>query len=172
MKSVRQDREMIRSKALVLACMVAAAPLSAARVQDARAQDARAQEARAQEPLRTIMPGSLNLTKTPVGPGVFDTTVLGDPAQGGKLYVLYVKYTAGARSAPHTHPDERTVTVVSGTFYAGAGEKFDDARLTPLRPGSIIVIPAGAPHYGWAKEGEVILQEAGLGPSGTTLMPK
>ena len=48
----------------------------------------------------TILPGSLNLTKTPVGPGVFGTTVLGDPSQGGKLYVLYVRYTSGARSAP------------------------------------------------------------------------
>jgi quercetin dioxygenase-like cupin family protein len=120
----------------------------------------------------TIVPGSLNLTATPVGPGVFGATVVGNPAQGGALYVLYVKYSAGARSAPHTHPDERTVTVVSGTFYAGSGPKFEDAKLTALKPGSIIVIPAGAPHYGWAKEGEVILQEAGLGPSGTTMLSK
>ena len=53
-------------------------------------------------------------------------------------------------------------------FFAGSGPKFEDAKLTALKPGSIIVIPAGAPHYGWAKEGEVILQEAGLGPSGTS----
>ena len=151
---------MTRSNALVLGCMTALAailPAAACAQQDAP---------------RTIVPGSLNLTKSPVGPGVFEGNVVGDEAKGRALYVVYVRYTAGSRTVPHTHPDERTVTVVAGTFYAGAGEKFDDAGLTPLKPGSIIVIPAGAPHYGWAKEGEVILQEAGLGPSGTALVPK
>lgn len=151
---------MTRSMTLVLGCLVA---LAAMPVCVAHAQQAAP---------TTILPGSLNLSQTPVGPGVMGATAVGNPAQGGALYVLYVKYGAGSRSLPHTHPDERTVTVISGTFYAGSGEKFDAARLTPLKPGSIIVIPAGAPHYGWAKEGDVVLQEAGLGPSGTAMMPK
>lgn len=153
---------MTRSNARVLGCMAAllAMPLSVAA--------ALAQQAAP----TTIVPGSLNLSPAPVGPGIFAAAAVGNLAQSGALYVLYVKYMAGARSAPHTHPDERTVTVVSGTFYAGSGAKFDDAKLTALKPGSIIVIPAGVPRYGWAKEGEVILQEAGRGPSGTTMLPK
>jgi quercetin dioxygenase-like cupin family protein len=125
-----------------------------------------------QSAVTTVTPESLTLGPTPVGPGVTGATVVGSPAQGGAIYALYVKYADGARSAPHTHPDQRVVTVISGTFYAGAGPEFDATKVTALKPGSVIVIPAGAVHYGWARDGDVILQEAGLGPSGTTLWPK
>jgi hypothetical protein len=34
------------------------------------------------------------------------------------------------------------------------------------------VAPAGVPHYIWAKDGEALYQEAGMGPTGVTLIGK
>jgi quercetin dioxygenase-like cupin family protein len=70
---------------------------------------------------------------------------------------------------PHTHPDQRIFTVISGTFYAGVGTQFDETKLVALKPGSIMSMPAEVVHYAWAKDGDVIVQEVGLGPSGTKL---
>ena len=107
---------------------------------------------------------ALNWTPTPIR-GVDGATIVGNPGKGG-LYMVYAKYAAGARSPPHTHPDTRIVTVVSGTFYAGSGTRFDASKMTALKPGKTLVVPANAPHFGWAKDGQVILQEVGIGPTG------
>ncbi len=115
-----------------------------------------------------IEPETLHWSPTPV-PGVKGTTIVGNPRATG-LYVVLAKYERGVKAPPHTHPDQRVVTVLSGTFYAGTGAEFDEANARPLRPGAIIVIPANAPHYGWAKDGEVIIQEVGVGPSGVQLL--
>ena len=115
-----------------------------------------------------VTPDALRWSPTPIR-GVEGATILGNPGRGG-LYVVYAKYGAGVRSPPHTHPDMRIVTVVSGTFYAGAGAEFDASKTKPLKPGMTIVVPAKAPHFGWAKDGPVILQEIGVGPTGIDLI--
>jgi D-lyxose ketol-isomerase len=66
----------------------------------------------------------------------------------------------------------RIVTVVSGTFYAGAGTQFDASNTKALQPGMTIVVPAKAPHFGWAKDGQVILQEVGTGPTRIDLVER
>ncbi len=106
---------------------------------------------------------TLQWTPTPIR-GVDGATIVGNPGKDG-LYVVYARYGAGVRSPPHTHPDTRIVTVVSGTFYTGAGTEFDASKTKALKPGMTIVVPAKAPHFGWAKDGEVILQEVGIGPT-------
>jgi quercetin dioxygenase-like cupin family protein len=88
------------------------------------------------------------------------------------MYTILAKYRAGGTSAPHTHPDQRVVTVISGTYYLGAGSEFDESKLKPLKSGTTIIVPANAPHYAAAKDGETIVQEVGIGPSGTNIWPK
>jgi hypothetical protein len=36
--------------------------------------------------------------------------------------------------------------------------------------GGLYVAPASQPHTLWARDGEVVYQEAGTGPTGTTLL--
>lgn len=120
---------------------------------------------------KVVTPESLKLNPSPTGGGVLSATAVGNPAQGGAIYVVRVKYPAGAKSLPHTHPDQRIFTVISGTFYAGSGPVFDERTLVALTPGAVMVMPANVVHYAWAKDGDVIVQEIGLGPSGTTLWP-
>jgi hypothetical protein len=60
--------------------------------------------------------------KSPVAPSNLQSAVLlGDPTKPG-VYVIRIKYAAGAKVLPHWHPDEvRTATVVSGTYYFAVG---------------------------------------------------
>ncbi len=127
----------------------------------------------AQEPAPSaIAQSDLKYAPVPLFEGVFAAPVSGTATQPGALYVLSVKYAAGAKSLPHSHPDTRVVTVISGTFYAGSGTSFDETSLRALGPGDSIVVPANSVHYGWAKQGEALLLEVGVGPSGASLWPK
>jgi quercetin dioxygenase-like cupin family protein len=94
----------------------------------------------------------------------------GDDKKAG-LYAYRVKFPPNFRNQPHFHPDDRIVTVMSGTLYVGFGEQFNEAALKPLAAGSIWTEPMKQPHFVWAKEGEVVIQVVGHGPSGVTLVP-
>jgi quercetin dioxygenase-like cupin family protein len=78
---------------------------------------------------------------------------------------LRLKFPKGYRIAPHTHPDAREVTIISGTYATGYGEKFDEAKLKVLPAGSFYTEPANVPHYIEIKE-DAVLQVSGMGPSG------
>ena len=104
-------------------------------------------------------------------PGATSTvTLFGDPRIEG-LYVTRTLIPHGTKTIPHTHPDSRIVTVLSGVCYYGRGEEFDESRVIPMPPGSFFTEPAGVPHYIWAKDGDVIVQTTGIGPSGTQFVP-
>jgi len=93
----------------------------------------------------------------------------GDDKKAG-LYAYRVKFPPNFRNQPHFHPDDRIVTVMSGTLYVGFGEQFNETALKPLAAGSIWTEPMKQPHFVWAKEGEVVIQVVGHGPSGVTLV--
>jgi len=85
------------------------------------------------------------------------------------IYLYRVRFRAGATVQPHFHPDERVVTVLSGTLYMGYGDHFDQAAMKALPAGSVWTEPAKQPHFVWAKDGEVVIQVFGAnGPSGVT----
>jgi quercetin dioxygenase-like cupin family protein len=71
---------------------------------------------------------------------------------------------------PHFHPDSRMVTVISGTLWIGYGTTFDQSRMKQLSPGGFFTEPAGQPHFAWAKDGDVVVQATGFGPSKTTFV--
>jgi quercetin dioxygenase-like cupin family protein len=91
--------------------------------------------------------------------------LVGDPTKPGP-YVIRVRIPDGVRMAPHKHPEDRIYTVMSGVFYIGLGETFDERKLTAYAPGSLIVLPGGQPHFHWAKSGDYITQVTAIGPLG------
>jgi quercetin dioxygenase-like cupin family protein len=91
--------------------------------------------------------------------------LVGDPARPGP-YVIRVKLPGGVKLAPHKHPEDRVYTVISGIFYIGLGEVFDESRLNAYAPGSVVVLPGGQPHFHWARSGEYITQVTAIGPLG------
>jgi quercetin dioxygenase-like cupin family protein len=97
--------------------------------------------------------------------GVQIAILYGDPAKPG-LYVVRLKVPGGAKVMPHTHPEEvRTLTVLSGTLYFGFGEQWDESKLTPYPAGTFFSELPNVPHFISAKDGEVIFQATGIGPS-------
>ena len=97
-------------------------------------------------------------------PGMEQTNLVGDPTKPGP-YTIRLKFPAGYKVAPHTHPDSREVTILSGTWYTGYGEKFDPAALKKLPAGSFYTEPANVAHFVEVRE-PVLIQVSGTGPSG------
>ena len=118
------------------------------------------------EPAR-IAPEELKWAATPAG--TQRAILAGDDKRAG-MYAYRAKFPANWRNQPHFHPDDRIVTVISGTLYVGFGEQFDESKMKALPAGSIWTEPAKQPHFVWAKDGEVVIQIIGSGPSGVTLI--
>jgi quercetin dioxygenase-like cupin family protein len=98
-------------------------------------------------------------------PGARLAILVGHPDQPGP-YVIRVKLPGGAKIMPHKHPEDCIYTVISGVFYIGLGEAFDEARLVAYPPGSVIVLPGDQIHFHWAKSGEYVTQITAIGPLG------
>jgi len=115
---------------------------------------------------KIIIPADVKWTTAQ--PGGMSTAVLeGDPQKEG-LYIMRVKIPAGMKLLPHFHPEERTAVILSGTFYYGYGEKFDESKLNEMPVGTFFNEPSKQPHFAWAKAGEVIIHVTAVGPTGTT----
>jgi quercetin dioxygenase-like cupin family protein len=126
--------------------------------------------ARAQDCSQSVlsMPNEIVWKATPLSPGLETAVSCGDPSKPG-VYVLRVKFPAGFKLMPHFHPDEwRTGIVLTGNYYFGLGEQWDESKLTAYPPGTFFSEPKGAPHFVWAKDGEVIIQITAMGPTGLT----
>src|SRR5580765_2976217 len=89
------------------------------------------------------------------------SAVLSGPVDKANPYTQRVHLAAGGMIAPHTHPDARHTTILSGELYVGLGETVEPAKAVRYPAGSFIVMPAGQPHYSLARNGEVIYQESG-----------
>ena len=118
-----------------------------------------------------ISPESLPWTSPPNVPGLRAAWVLGAEQKPG-VYLLRVHLAPGTRIPPHTHPDERNTTVLIGTINVGFGETVDESRMVVVPAGAVYVTPAHVPHYIWAKDGEALYQESGIGPTATVIIKR
>jgi pimeloyl-ACP methyl ester carboxylesterase/uncharacterized RmlC-like cupin family protein len=101
------------------------------------------------------------------GVGGIETVVLkGDPNQAG-VYTIMLRVPAHTKIAAHSHRDDRVATVVSGTWHIGYGEKFDEAKLKALPPGSFYTEPPSQAHFAETGDEDVVVQITGFGPSST-----
>jgi quercetin dioxygenase-like cupin family protein len=97
-------------------------------------------------------------------------TILGDPSKPG-VYVVRNRFAPGRGSRPHTHDQDRLVTVIKGTWWVSLGPQsdvYDPSKMTPVKPGGFVFHPAGGHHYDMAKDEEAIVQIIGMGPVKTT----
>ena len=83
-------------------------------------------------------------------------TLFGDPSKPG-LYVQITKRGPDTWSQPHSHPNERFITVLAGTFLIGTGPKFDKNNTVAIGPGGVVHDIPSQMHYD------------GTGPEGATL---
>lgn len=95
-------------------------------------------------------------------PGQVVAILAGNPAEPGPI-TLRAKLPAGYRIAPHWHPADENVTVLSGTFAMGLGDRFVESSLHDLGPGGYARMPATVRHFAVART-ETVLQVHGMGP--------
>jgi len=98
-------------------------------------------------------------------PSVRLAVLVGQPSDEGP-YVIRVKVPRDVKLMPHTHPEDRIYTVMSGVFYIGLGDRFDADKLQAYPPGAVIILPGNTPHFHWAKSGEYVSQVSAIGPLG------
>jgi quercetin dioxygenase-like cupin family protein len=98
-------------------------------------------------------------------PSVRLAAIVGEPSEPGP-YTIRVKASRGAKLMPHRHPEDRIYTVISGVFYVGRGEEFDENKLEAFPPGTVVILPGNTPHFHWAKSSEYVTQITAIGPLG------
>lgn len=98
--------------------------------------------------------------------GIQTSVLAGDPTKSGP-YTIRLSAPANTRIAAHSHRDERTAVVVSGTWFFGYGDKADEAKVKALPPGSFYTEPAGDHHFALTRDEPVVVYIFGQGPTDT-----
>lgn len=107
-----------------------------------------------------VMPGQ---EKYAAQPGNYQMAVLyGDPSKAG-LWVVRLKLPANWSFPAHYHAGRESVTVISGTFYAGIGRKLNRARASAFQAGSFVSIPPRLAHYAFTR-GPAVIDITGTDP--------
>jgi quercetin dioxygenase-like cupin family protein len=90
----------------------------------------------------------------------------GNPGSNG-LFTVRLRFPDGYKIAPHTHPTDENVTVISGSFRVGMGSTFDTKTMMTLAPGGFVTAPANHAHYASA-HGATEVQVHAMGPFSLT----
>lgn len=104
-----------------------------------------------------------------IGPGAKTALIDGDPKSTGP-FVMRLKLPPKTKIKTHTHPADENVTVLSGTLYFAAADKFDTKIAKAFGPGSYFSIGKGKPMFAYTLDKEAVLQLNGNGPWGITYL--
>jgi quercetin dioxygenase-like cupin family protein len=95
--------------------------------------------------------------------GVQIAVLAGDPGKKGP-FVVRLKIPAGLKIPAHQHPSAEAVTIISGDFRFGMGDKLDETKAEKLGSGGFVDLPANMNHYAFSGGGETIVQINSEGP--------
>ncbi|WP_194721840.1 cupin domain-containing protein [Noviherbaspirillum malthae] len=111
-----------------------------------------------------IDPGQIKWQDAPstLPKGAKAVVLSGDPGKDGP-FVLRLKAPAGYKIPPHWHTGAEYLTIISGAFYLGSGDKMDKANEHAMKAGAFHYLPARVHHYAYTKEATVV-QVHGNGP--------
>ena len=121
--------------------------------------------AAAKKPMHVIMnEGDIKWGDAPptLPAGAKMAVLQGDPGKAG-MYTIRLKAPDGFKVAAHWHPAAEHLTVISGTFNLGTGDKLDETKTTAMTAGAFGSMPAKMRHFAWMK-GETEVQVSGMGP--------
>jgi hypothetical protein len=112
-----------------------------------------------------ITPADLKWNPHPTMPRGAQIAVLqGNPGKPG-LFTLRIKLPANYAVPVHSHPDERTRTIISGTYYSAIGDKADASKLIAFPPGTVSYVPPTVWQFAETRGEEVVFQITGIGPT-------
>lgn len=110
-----------------------------------------------------VTPDELKWADVPSVPPGAKVTVIEGPLNEAVPITFRLKFPAGYKLPAHWHPGIEHVTVISGTFNMGMGDKLDPAKTRPLPAGSVAIMQPKTNHFAWTAE-ETIVQVHGVGP--------
>lgn len=124
--------------------------------------------AQAQEPHHQMLtPADLKWSDVPSLPPGAKIAVIEGKMGEAVPFTVRLRFPADYKIAAHWHPAVERVTVLSGTFNMGMGDKLDTSKTTALGPGGLAIMQPKTNHFAWTKE-ETIVQLHGIGPWGIT----
>jgi uncharacterized RmlC-like cupin family protein len=92
-----------------------------------------------------LLTGSDAVKWAPAPPGLpkgaMIAMISGDPSKDG-AFVMRLKMPANYQIPAHHHPTTESVTVLSGSFHAGMGDKLGAKKAETLLPGGFVSLPA------------------------------
>jgi hypothetical protein len=98
-----------------------------------------------------------------LAPGSQLAVLEGDPTAATGDFTIRLKMPDGYKIAPHWHPKRENVTVISGNFKVGMGDKWDDTKMMTFPAGSFAYLDPDMHHYAMAS-GDVVVQVHGMSP--------
>ena len=110
-----------------------------------------------------VVPADLKWVDVPSLPPGAKIAVIEGPMNEAVPFTVRLKLPADYKVPAHWHPATEHVTVISGTFNLGTGDKLDQSKTTPLSVGSVAIMQPKTSHFAWTKE-ETIIQAHGVGP--------
>ena len=110
-----------------------------------------------------VVPDELKWAEVPSLPAGVKVAVMEGPLNEAAPITFRLKFPADYKLPAHWHPGIEHVTVISGTFNMGAGDKLDVSKTKPLSAGSFAVMQPKTQHFAWTKE-ETVVQVHGIGP--------
>jgi quercetin dioxygenase-like cupin family protein len=117
------------------------------------------------KPQNTITPDQIKWGPPPpfVAAGAQLAVLEGDPTASTGDFTIRLKMPAGYKIAPHYHPNRENVTVISGNFKVGMGDKFDATKMGTFPAGSFAYLDPDMHHYAMALTATVV-QVHGMSP--------
>lgn len=115
-----------------------------------------------------VNPGGLRWGPAPPSlPRGAQVAVLHGNPQAPGMFTIRLRFPPGYAVAPHRHPTDEYVTVISGQVGMGMGPRMNRARAARLVAGGFVVNPANMNHYAFTRTGAVV-QVTGMGPFAVT----
>lgn len=108
-------------------------------------------------------PDQMKWSDIPSLPPGAKMSLIEGPLDQAKPFTFRLKFPANYKIPAHWHPVIERVTVISGTFHLGMGDKFDESKLKALPRGSIVIMQPKTHHFAMTKE-ETEVQLHGTGP--------
>jgi anti-sigma factor ChrR (cupin superfamily) len=110
-----------------------------------------------------VTPNDLKWADVPSLPPGAKVAVIEGPMDQATPFTIRLKLPADYKIPAHWHPAIEHVTVLSGTFNLGMGDKLDPTKTTALSVGSMAIMQPKTTHFAWTKE-ETMVQVHGVGP--------
>ena len=105
---------------------------------------------------RNFTPGASLSGRRTSAEGVSQIAVLdGNPSEKGPI-TLRLRFPANYNVPAHWHSMTERLTVLSGAFHVGMGDKLDRHTSQTLEPGGFVSLPASMHHFGWTATPTVV----------------